>query len=74
MGAGYPAVADRVAFHAWINDHSLPVRYYVAGYPPRSVTAIKHYLAQRAKVAELYAENPEPQASRLLSVLDDEDD
>jgi hypothetical protein len=71
---GYPGHDDRALFHAWINSHTLPTRYYVAGYPPRSVTEIRRYLDQRAGVAAMYAEQPYPPESRLLGELDDQGD
>jgi hypothetical protein len=73
---GYPGYGDgeRARFHAWINNHTLPTRYYVAGYPPRKVTEIRSYLEQRAGVADVYAERPYPSASRLLAELDDDGD
>lgn len=74
MGSCGPAPDDRVAFHAWADNHSLTTRYYVAGYPPRSVTALEHYLEQREIVAQLYADDAEPPASTLLAAMDTEDD
>jgi len=54
---GYPGHDERAKarFHAWVNSHTLKTRYYVAGYPPRSVAKIHRYLEQRARAAERYA-------------------
>jgi hypothetical protein len=73
---GYPGHGDRdrARFHAWINSHTLPTRYYVAGYPPRSATDVRRYLDQRAGLAGIYAAQPYPPASRLLAELDDRRD
>ena len=71
---GYPGEDDRVLFHAWIDSHRLPTRYYVAGYPPRTVSEIQTYLAQRARVADTYGAEPRPPASRLLADLGNQRD
>ena len=39
--SGYPSDRNPEAFHAWVDSHTLPIRYFVAGYPPRSVTRIR---------------------------------
>jgi hypothetical protein len=73
---GYPGHGDRdrARFRAWISSHTLPTRYYVAGYPPRSATDVRSYLARRAGLARIYGEQPYPPASRLLAELDDQRD
>lgn len=68
---GYDGHANRARFHAWVNSHAFPTRYYVAGYPPRTVSEIKLYLNQRRQVASSYAEQPHPPASRLLADLEE---
>jgi len=70
---GYDGHRDRARFHAWVNGHSLPTRYYVAGYPPRTVSEIKLSLKERAQVADSYVAEPHPPASRLLAALDTAD-
>ena len=65
--AGYPGHDDakRAQFHAWVDGHTLPIRYYVAGYPPRSVSKIRQYLDASARVSETYAETSHPSAIQL---------
>jgi hypothetical protein len=73
---GYPGHHERhrARFHAWVNSHTVPTRYYVAGYPPRSVSEIKRYLRDRARVAQAYDEEPRPSALRLLAEMESDRD
>ena len=63
----YPGHTHATRFHAWVNSHTLPTRYYLAGYPPRTVSEIKQYLTQREQIAGQYADEPYPETSRLLA-------
>lgn len=72
---GYPGHDDSSArFHAWVDSRMLPTRYYVAGYPPYSATAIKLRLAERARVVDTYATEQRPPATALLAALDPNSD
>jgi hypothetical protein len=68
---GYPGHDDsRARFHAWVDSHTLPTRYYVAGYAPHSVSAIKRRLDERDRVVDLYAAGEPPPVTALLAELD----
>lgn len=73
---GYPDDRERSStrFHAWVNSHTLPVRYYVAGYPPRSVSEIKRLLEERHKVARTFLHQPHPSLGRFLAEVDHDGD
>ncbi|HTX12144.1 MAG TPA: hypothetical protein VME22_26245 [Solirubrobacteraceae bacterium] len=66
---GYPEDRGRnpEAFHAWVSSHMLPVRYYVAGYPPYPVNEIKRFVQERDRVAKTYARESYPSLVELLA-------
>ncbi|HYB29005.1 MAG TPA: hypothetical protein VEF89_20500 [Solirubrobacteraceae bacterium] len=68
--SGYPSDRNREAFHAWVDSHTLPTRYYVSGYPPRPVTEIKQLLRERDRVMATYTEELHPGLARLLAEVD----
>ena len=55
--SGYrPAWRDDLpAFQAWFDAHTLPTRYYLTGYPPRTVADIESAVAERDRVRASYA-------------------
>ena len=59
-------------FHAWVNSRTVPTRYYVAGYPPRKVSEIEHYLRKREALSYTYGTDVHPSQTRLLAAWDDE--
>jgi hypothetical protein len=67
---GYPGHTGAAMFHAWVDSRTLPTRYYVMGYPPHSVSAIKRRLAERARVVDMYASQQRPPTTALLGALD----
>ncbi len=68
---GYPGHNDSPSkFHAWVDGRTLPTRYYIAGYPPHSVSAIKRRLAERDRVADMFAAEQHPTTTALLGALD----
>lgn len=68
--SGYPPDRNREAFHAWVDSHTLPIRYYVAGYPPRSVTKVKELLGERDRVKTAYTAELHPAPGQLLAEVD----
>jgi hypothetical protein len=64
---GYPGVSDEDAtlFHSWISRCTLPVAYYVAGYPPRPVTEIVEAIGEREAVAAAYRTTAFPTAELI---------
>ncbi len=68
--AGYPGQAGRLAFHAWFNNHTLPARYYVAGYPPRRVAQIEGALRHREDVFGAFRRSPHPTPSEILDSVE----
>jgi hypothetical protein len=71
---GYPPDGryNREAFHAWLSSHILPVRYYLAGYPPYPVYEIKRFLQERDRVAKTYARESYPSLAQLLAEVADD--
>ena len=70
--SGYPSDRNPEAFHAWVDSHTLPIRYFVAGYPPRSVTRIKELLGERDRVRTAYTAELHPAPGQLLAEVDDD--
>ncbi len=58
---------DRARFHAWVDSHTLPTSYYVAGYPPYPPSTIRLRLLDRERVGRAYAEQIRPQLTQLLA-------
>jgi hypothetical protein len=48
---GYSSVTDAATFRAWLDRHSYRTQYFVAGYPPRSVSAVRASLELRQDLA-----------------------
>jgi hypothetical protein len=57
---GYPG-HDDPAFDGWAAGHTIDTRYFVAGYAPHEVGAVKDALALRERMAEqLWEDGPSP--------------
>jgi hypothetical protein len=67
---GFPGVDSRARFHAWVDDHSVPTRYYVSGYPPRSVRDTERLLARREAVAAEYRKRAYPTADVITRAME----
>jgi hypothetical protein len=67
---GYPGHDYTARFHAWVDSHTLPTSYYVAGYPPYPVATIKLRLEDRERMARTYAQEKHPPVTQLLAELD----
>jgi hypothetical protein len=71
--ANYPRTGNAERFHAWFMNHSLRTRYYVAGYPPRTVPQVRQLIKQRRRVREAYESTLHPHDYTLLTAWDDGD-
>jgi hypothetical protein len=68
---GFTTTMSNQTFHAWLDDHTIPTRYYVAGYPPRRVDEIDRYVVQRTDVRADYKPDDPPSPGRLIKTWDD---
>jgi hypothetical protein len=69
----YPRTGHAETFYAWFMNHSLSTRYYVAGYPPRTVPEVQQLIKQRSRVREAYESTLHPRDYTLLTSWDDRD-
>ncbi len=66
---GFPGAADRRTLGRWVEDHRVPIHYFLAAYPEASLPQIRRALRRRAALSALAVAAQQMDAEELAAAF-----